>query len=105
MVRMSQSEAGITWTLRGWRPSLEPPLRKSVASVARNWRDISDWGSSVGGLCEPIRGQYYHDKPIRGQYYLGLRRHGQSLRDGGVAGRDEQRGLRNLEVKKSYFDK
>ena len=105
MVRMSQSEAGITWTLRGWRPSLEPPLRKSVASVARNWRDISDWGSRVGGLCEPIRGQYYHDKPIRGQYYLGLRRHGQSLRDGGVAGRDEQRGLRNLEVKKSYFDK
>jgi hypothetical protein len=23
-------------TLRGWRPSLEPPLRKRVASVARN---------------------------------------------------------------------
>ena len=105
MVMISQSEAGITWTLRGWRLSLEPPLRKSVASVARNWRDISDWGSRVGGLCEPIRGQYYPGQPIRGQYYLGLRRHGQSLRDGGVAGRDEQRGLRNLEVKKSYFDK
>ena len=40
VVKHIQSEAGITWTIRGWRESLKPPLRKSVTSVAKNCHDI-----------------------------------------------------------------
>ena len=40
VVKHIQLEAGITWTIRGWRESLKPPLRKSVTSLAKNFHDI-----------------------------------------------------------------